>query len=105
LFSLLGALKVSKVLGRLEFFAQFGEPASICGFGLFVQHLASVARATDMNPGLFQLFFSPGYASRTLGHFGFILLACNPSQQVQNVKLCVWMAQQMSDVPESPRFS
>ena len=47
-------------LGFFQFFAQFGEPASISGLGLIVEHLARVAKAGDMDPGLFEILAPRG---------------------------------------------
>ena len=52
---MLGALDVSKLLGFIEFFTQFGEPASVRDLGLIVEHLARVAQASDMDARLVEI--------------------------------------------------
>jgi hypothetical protein len=88
--------------GFFEFFAQLGEPTSVSDLGLIVEHLARVAQAGDMDPGLFEILIPPRQALHRLTGFILFVLACNSPDQIEHVEFGRRMTQQMSEVPESP---
>src|SRR5690349_20639615 len=100
---MLGVLDVSKFLGFFEFFTQLGEPASKRGLGLIVEHLTRVTQPGDLDPCRFEILATPRQSLDRLTAFVLFALACNSTEQIENVEFCVRMTQQMSDIPESPR--
>ena len=68
---------------------------------MLVEHLACVAQASDMNPGVFEILIIPRQAMNRLPGFVLLALACNSPVQIEYVELCARVTQQMRDVPES----
>ena len=68
---------------------------------MLVEHLACVAQASDMNPGVFEILIIPRQAMNRLPSFVLLALACNSPVQIEYVELCARVTQQMRDVPES----
>ena len=85
-----------ELLGFFELFPEFGQAQAVSGARLVVEHLTGIAQAADMNAGFGQILFPVRQPLLCLERCG-LNRALN---QVQNVELHPWMAEQAGDVKE-----
>ena len=90
-------------LSAFNFFAQVGEPPLISNLGLLVDHLARITQPRDMDPGPFEILGVPRQTLHRMTAIVLVALACNRSRQIEHMEFGGGMAQQMREVPESPR--
>src|SRR5262249_61529164 len=80
-----------------QFFAQLRKTLAVCSLRLLVQDLARITQAADVNSFPLEIF--------PIGHqpsgWLFLAAACDAASQVERVKRCPRMAQQVSDVRQS----
>jgi hypothetical protein len=93
LFPLLSTLDVSLLLGFFQFFTQIGQPPSISGLSLLIEHLARITQTTDMYPRLFEFLIPARQALLRLTGFVIIALARDSTRQIEHVKFGPRMAQ------------
>jgi len=70
----------------------------------YIEHLARIAEATDLDPRLREIFITPRQTLRRLAVFLLVMPACNSSNQIEYVEFDRRMPEQMREIPKSPRI-